>query len=163
MRWDPSGTHTCSLSRRPPQGYAQQHKALWAPNDAAWASFDSSPSQALPACSFLQHLHRRLGLYGGWWSDLYIFISPFSPFFSNEACSTNEDQQNPWCVLALGETTAQLQPAWTSLILIHYWSQAVWRLPKQMELTYPLSSPIIHQIYFFYVLFFYRSPLVIVN
>lgn len=120
-----------AFSRRPPQGYAQQHKALWAPNDAAWASFDLSPSQASLGPS--QHLHRQLQCTG---ADEVIFI--FSPlFFFNEACSSNEDQQNPWCLVALGNH----RPAPTWLTHSHsLLSQALWRQPKQMGLTYPQSS-----------------------
>lgn len=123
--------HTHAFSRRPPQGYAQQHKTLWAPNDTAWASFDLNPSQALLGPS--QHLHRWLRCMG---ADGVISLF-FSSFFFNEACSSNEDQQNPWCLLALEHHC----PAPTWLTHCHsLLSQALWGRPKQMGLTYPPSS-----------------------
>ena len=43
--------NTNAFSCRSPQAHAPQYKLLWAHNNAAWASFDSSPSQALPTFS----------------------------------------------------------------------------------------------------------------
>lgn len=60
----------------------------------------------------------------------------FPSFFFNETCSSNEDQQNSWCLLVLGNHC----PAPTWLTHCHsLLNQALWRQPKQMGLTYPPS------------------------
>lgn len=61
-----------------------------------------APSQALPGPS--QHLHGMQQCTG----------AEFLSFF-NEACFSNEDQQNPWCLLALGSRC--LAPAPTPSLL----------------------------------------------
>lgn len=104
-----------------------------------------APSQALPGPS--QHLHGKQQCTG---AEVFFF---FFPYF-NEACFSNEEQQNPWCLLALGNRC--LAPTPTPSLLFTTEAAIV-------EAVLTNGSDISTTLFVIHQLFFNRSPLVIEN